>query len=62
MDMNPHELAFLVHERLADARAAATRRALVPRRERRRLRVELGTALVALGQWLLQPAPRRRAA
>jgi hypothetical protein len=60
MDMSHYELAFLVHERLAAARAAATRRALVPRR--RRLRVELGAALIALGEWLLQPAPRRRAA
>ena len=60
MDINDYALAALVHDRLADARAAAARRALVPPRRRRDLRVELGMALVNLGNWLLQPAPAPR--
>ena len=59
MDTNDYVLAALVHDRLADARAAALRRALVPRR-RGRLREELGAALVSVGQWLLQPPPAAR--
>ncbi|HYE93768.1 MAG TPA: hypothetical protein VEA38_22235 [Terriglobales bacterium] len=60
MDSNDYVLARDVHDRLAHARAAAVRRALVPRRARRRLRVALGAALVALGERLLAPAPAPR--
>ena len=56
MDFNDYVLERYVRDRLADARAAAARHASIPGR-RRRLRVELGAALIALGQWLLEPAP-----
>ena len=57
MDFNEYVLERYVRDRLADARAAAVRHATIPGRRRRRLRVELGAALIALGQWLLEPAP-----
>ncbi len=61
MDINEYTLECCVRDRLAraraDARAAATRRALRPVRPRRRLRGVLGAALIALGQWLLDATP-----
>ena len=56
MDFNEHALERLVRDRLADARAHAARRALRPVRPRR-VRVELGRLLIALGHWLVEPAP-----
>ena len=50
MDLNEYTLAFLVHTKLEDARAAAARRHLVPRRPG--LRGRLGTVLVAAGRRL----------
>jgi hypothetical protein len=58
MDDNDYALERYVRDRLADARAQAARRALRPARPRR-VRVELGRALIALGQWLAQPSPAR---
>lgn len=55
-DFNEYELDRLVRDRLADARAEAARRALRPVRPRR-VRGELGRALIALGEWLAEPAP-----
>lgn len=52
MDWNEHYVGFLVRERLAEARAEAARRALVPRRADRRLRQRLGAALIRLGHRL----------
>jgi len=61
METSEYALAHLANERLAHAREAAARRALlaslIPRTP---LRVRLGGALVALGQRLVaQPAPPR---
>jgi hypothetical protein len=50
MDLNEYTLAFLVHTKLEDARAAAARRHLAPRRPG--LRGRLGTVLVAVGHRL----------
>ena len=60
MDYNDYLIALLVHERIAASREAAARRALVRCAPRRPLRGELGVAFVALGQWLLTPAPACR--
>lgn len=62
MDFNEYAMTRLVHERLAEAREASARRALVasltPRR--RPLRVRAGEALIALGRRLTAvPAPQR---
>jgi hypothetical protein len=59
MDLSAELIRLLVNERLTQARADARRRALVPRRDP--LRVRVGVALIALGQWLSHevPAPRR---
>lgn len=57
MDFNEYALEQEVRDRLAHARAAAMRRALVPARPRRRLRAELGARLVALGERLMAPRP-----
>jgi hypothetical protein len=56
MDFNDYALEVYVRDRLAAARAAAVRRALLPAR-RGRLRVEVGAALIALGRWLATPEP-----
>jgi hypothetical protein len=56
MDFNEYALDRFVRDRLATARAEAAQRALRPARPRR-VRVELGRALIALGQWLVEPAP-----
>jgi hypothetical protein len=62
MDFNEYALECDVRDRLANARAAAARRALVPARSGRdrRLVVALGTWLIAVGQWLAAPAPAAR--
>jgi len=57
MEINDYALEILVRDRLADARAAAFVRALRRSRRRRPLRIALGVALIALGQWLLGTQP-----
>lgn len=52
MDWNEYALALLVATKLDDARAAAARRALVPRR-RPRVRAWLGTVLILFGRRLI---------
>jgi hypothetical protein len=54
MDMNLYVAEWLIRERLAQARAAGARSALVEAAmaERRPVRVRLGTALVSLGRRL----------
>jgi hypothetical protein len=61
METSEYALSRLANERLAHAREAAARRALVASlRPRAPLRVRLGGALVTLGQRLLaEPAPPR---
>ena len=51
MDLNEYTLAVLVETRLADARAAAARRRLTPRRPG--MRGRLGMILIAVGRRLL---------
>lgn len=66
MDWNEPYVAFLVRERLAEARMDAERRAQLPRRPERRLRQRAGEALIRLGRRLagdavvLDPGPRPR--
>ena len=62
MDMNLYFAEWLVRERLAEARAAGARSALVGAAmpERRPARVRLGLALVSLGR-RLQGSPRQGA-
>jgi hypothetical protein len=52
MDVNEYTLALLVATKLDDARAAAARRALVPRR-RPRARAWLGMVLILIGRRLV---------
>jgi len=54
MDPNFYALETLVAERLTEARQAAHRLSLaaMSRPRRRALRVRLGEALIALGEWL----------
>jgi hypothetical protein len=61
MEMSEYALLFLANERLAHAREAAARRALVASlTSRPAIRLWLGGALVALGQRLQrEPAPQR---
>ncbi|HEY3099130.1 MAG TPA: hypothetical protein VGL14_09490 [Methylomirabilota bacterium] len=62
METSHYALLFLANERLAHAREAAARRALVASvTPRPVIRLWLGSALVALGQRLLQDerAPQR---
>lgn len=61
MEINDYALVTLANERLAHAREAAARRALLTSLTPRvSLRVRLGGALVALGQRLLTtPTPQR---
>jgi hypothetical protein len=54
---NAYALEVYVRDRLANARAAAARRALRPASRRRRLRRELGALLISLGQRLAAAAP-----
>jgi len=58
MDDNFYALEMLVIERLTDARQAAHRAnlAALGRPRRRPLRVGLGEALIALGEWLRRSA------
>ena len=58
MDANPYALEVLVVERLTDARRTAQRlsAAALARSRRRPLRLRLGEALIALGEWLRQGA------
>jgi hypothetical protein len=60
MDMNLYVAEWLVRERLAQARAAGARSALVEAAtaERRPVRVRLGTVLVSLGRRLQGGAAR----
>ena len=60
MDFNEDTLATLVATRLAEARAFAARRRLVPRR-RSGVRARLGAVLIAIGRRLAErdPAPGR---
>ena len=60
MDMNLYFAEWLVRERLAEARAAGARDALVQavRPKRRPARVRLGAALVSLGRRLEGRRPR----
>jgi hypothetical protein len=62
MDMNLYFAEWLVRERLAEARAAGARSALVDAAmpERPLMRVRLGLALVSLG-WRLQGSRPRGA-
>ena len=53
---NDYALHRYVRDRLDHARAEAARHALRPARPRR-VRVEVGRALIAVGQWLAQPSP-----
>ena len=61
METSDYALCYLANERLAHAREAAARRALVASLTLHvPLRVRLGGVLVALGQRLLaQPTPQR---
>lgn len=58
MDLNEYLAECLVKERLAEARAAAARSALLrdlpPRRP---IRIALGLGLVRIGRWILGQAP-----
>ncbi len=56
MDFNEYALEHEIRERLARARTAASRRALVPATPRR-LRAALGARLVALGERQIGAAP-----
>ncbi len=60
MDMNLYFAEWLVRERLAEARAAAARSALVGAAvpARRPVRIRLGLALVRLGRLLQGSRPR----
>lgn len=65
MAMNEYAFEVLVRQRLQDARTASARRALgraASRRLRVPVRVRLGVALIAAGEWLAscaaEPAPR----
>lgn len=55
MDDNEYTLQLMVHERLADMRRQAERRALLPRRQGPSLRAQVGLALIALGRVLAGP-------
>lgn len=56
MDMNEYFVEWLLKERLAEARAAAARSALIgPLPPRRPARVALGLALVRLGHRIAKP-------
>ena len=61
MDMNLFFAEWLARERLAEARAAGARDALIQaaRPKRRPVRVRLGSALVSLGRRLEGRRPRR---
>ncbi len=57
MDTNLYALEVMARDRIETARAAAARRALLPRRPAGpALRVRLGVVLIALGQRLLAGA------
>ena len=58
MEYNHCALEMLVSERLTEARQAAHRLSLgaLARARRRPLRARLGTALIALGEWLRRGA------
>ena len=60
MDMNLYVAEWLIRERLAQARAAGVRSALLDAAmpERRPMRVRLGMALVSLGRRLQGGGPR----
>lgn len=64
MAMNEYASEVLVRQRLQEARTASARRALAraaARRVRVPVRVRLGVALIAAGEWLArcaEPAPR----
>jgi hypothetical protein len=61
MDVNEYALDRLVQDKLRDARAAAACRALTRdvRPWRPSFRVRLGAVLIALGERLAAPVPRR---
>jgi hypothetical protein len=61
MDFNEYAIDTLVQEKLRDARAAATSRAVTrgARPGRPTLRVRVGAALIALGERLAAPVPQR---
>ena len=59
MELNEYVLEMLVRDRLREARAECTRRALRPRPPRPALRARLGVALIRLGERLAGPAAPR---
>ena len=60
MDFNEYVAAWLIRERLAEARALAARTALIAsiHPPRRALRKCLGNALIRLGRWIAGSAPQ----
>jgi len=58
--MYTHLEAWMVRERLEEARAFAARQAVLQslRPERRPVRVSLGLSLIRIGRWLAGQAPR----
>ncbi len=60
MDMNVYFAEWLIKERLAEARAAGARDALLHahRPPRQPMRIALGLALIRLGQRILSGRPR----
>lgn len=58
--MNTHLEAWLVRERLEEARAFAAQQAVLQslRPARRPVRVFLGLSLIRIGRWLAGKAPR----
>ncbi len=58
MWLNEYHADYLAHDRMAEAQARAARRHLLAaaRLPRPRLRVQIGRALIRIGQWMAERA------